>query len=783
MIKRIRKIQNIGRFKLCQSSQAQFDKITLIFGRNTYGKTTLGEILSSLASGVSDGIKQRKSIPDDQQSQQVEISFATEELQNEQVVKYSSGHWLSTPPSGFKLQIFDDGFYHTNLFSGRQFSRETKDSFTSFVLGAQGVAKSQEIESKNKQKREFTIKHNDLRNAVFKEIDDLDKFLKISPTESKKELDLRIESLHNEYVRLSKQQNNSIAIQERIECSFLNWANTISVELTKLNKNLTTSLESHHQEAQQKLNEHIQENFKTTKNAESWIRQGLTQNNLEVCQFCGQSLSVDALALLKIYQISFDAAYDAYENDIKLALGESQTKLIKDRISSLKIIIEGNKAATMSYPELLEENQKFSSIQEKLNLIITQLSEDFSYWESFVSDLNNAIDIAIKKKLASPHKTVDALQFDELIKLDETINSYIGQYNGFMKKLNYIIKQYKKSLMDSTIIQRLIKIKRLEEEEKIKLKRIELSDQCTDYKKFYTTIQSLKIEIPQLQLELANEQSQFLDKFFDRLNKFFNLFGSHDFRLEKAFDTKGHKPIYYLKIKFQGYPISEKNLDRVFSESDRRSLALSVFWAVIDGLSDLEKQKCIVVLDDPVTSFDNHRISSVYSEIVKLSDNVRQIILLSHFEQGVTHFLNTYKENKPVKLLSIERTNNSSKICEADIESFIKSNHEKATQDIFNFIQENQNNHKVGDLRVFLEYEIDLRFAKQLIGVNERNLSDRIDRLKEIGAISEPTANEAHSWREILNPSHHIWIGNDIEDQRNTAREFMNFIYHKLIPN
>lgn len=782
MIKRIKKIQNIGRFKLCQPSQAQFDKITLIFGRNTYGKTTLGEILSSLASGNADGIIQRKSIPNDQQSQQVEISFVTDELQNEHVVKYSSGHWLSALPSGFKLEIFDDGFYHTNLFSGRQFSRETNDNFTSFVLGVLGVAKSQEIESKNKQKGEFTRKRNELQKAVFNEIDNLDNFLKLSPTESKMELNLRIESLRNEYGKLNKQQKNGAATQERTECVFLGWGNIISIELTKLNESLQTSLESHHQEAQHKLNKHIQASFKVTQNAENWIRQGLTQNNSEVCQFCGQFLSTEALELLKIYQTSFDTSYDDYDNSIKKELNESQSELITDRISSLKIIIEGNKAATMSYPELLEDNQKFLSTHGNVNLIITQLYEDFSVWESIIGELKNAIDSAIKQKLASPHKQVDALQFDILLEIDKKISSHIGQYNGFIIKFNYYFQQFKASVIDSTISQRLVEIYRQGIEEKRKLKRLELSDQCTDYKKFDTIIQSYKVEIPQLELELANEQSQFLDKFFDRLNRFFNLFGSHDFQLERALDTKGHKPIYFLKIKFHGHPISEKNMDRVFSESDRRSLALSVFWAVIDGLSNLEKRKCIIVLDDPVTSFDNHRISSVYSEIVKISDDVRQIILLSHFEQGVTHFLNTYKDNGHVKLLSIERTRNSSEIRVTDIENFIKSSHEKATQDIFSFIQGDQNTHNIGDLRIFLEYEIDLRFAKQLIGIDAHNLSDRIDKLKEIAAISDLTANEAHKWREILNPSHHIWVSSDIEDQRHNAREFMGFIYHRLIP-
>ncbi len=229
--------------------------------------------------------------------------------------------------------------------------------------------------------------------------------------------------------------------------------------------------------------------------------------------------------------------------------------------------------------------------------------------------------------------------------------------------------------------------------------------------------------------------------------------------------------------------VSEQNLSRIFSESDRRALALSVFWSGLSGLNDIDKKNTIVILDDPVTSFDNHRVSMVHQEIVGISENVRQVILLSHFEQGISHFLNTYKNNKAIKLLEIERSTNSSVIKNSDMDFFLKTTHEKEANNIFEFIQGNTNSHNAGDLRVFLEVEINQRFAKQLISISENNLSDRIDKLKESKAISEETAKETHKWRETLNPAHHIWLGNDLEDQRHIASEFMDFVYHKLNPS
>lgn len=782
MLKRIIKIQNIGRFRLCTPNSAQFEQITLIFGRNTYGKSTLGDLLSSLESGNTDAIKQRKTIPNDQQSQQAEISFVTDVCQSEQKIKYQNDIWQPSIPAGFKLKIFDDGFYHNNLFSGKQFSRETKDNFSSFVLGAQGVAKRQEIETKNKQKGEATRKRNDLQKAAFKDIEDLEGFFRLSPIESKDQLNDKIESLRNDYAKLKKRQKEASSIQLRKECELIEWKNDFSISLSKLNEAFMTSLQSHHQQAQQKLAEHIQTHFKSSEKAEVWIRQGLAQNNSETCQFCGQTLSNEAKSLLDVYRQSFDTAYENHDKHIQQALEKSKAELLKDRTHPLKIIIATNTSVIMSYPELSEDNQLFRSLQEQIMALETQLSEDYLKWEQLISSLNNEVESLIKQKLASSHKAIDALQCNSLLEVETAITEKVAQYNKRIADINLIYHSFKASLVDATIDRRLIEIERDGKLEKRKLQRIQLSEQCTNYLDFDEKVKKLKVEIPSLEEQLATEQSQFMENYFDRLNKFFRLFGSHDFQLEKGLDTRGHKPIYYLKVKLHEHDIPDKNLDCVFSESDRRSLALSVFWAALDGLSKDEKKKCIVVLDDPVTSFDNHRISMVHQEIVKLSEDVRQVILLSHFEEGVTRFLNTYRNNKTVKLLSIERNGGTSELKVTEIEQFIKTAHEKVAHNIFCFINRNTNSHNVGDLRVFLENEINLRFAQQLAGIDERNLADRIDRLKEIGGISEDTASLIHDWRETLNPNHHKWINSDIEDQRHTASQFMEFVYNRLIP-
>jgi wobble nucleotide-excising tRNase len=141
MLKRIKSIQNVGKFKLCKPAAVEFGKITFIYGLNTYGKSTLGDIFSSLRTGKTSAIKARKTIPGDDSKQEITLSFQPEGKSESNIV-YSNDSWQSKLPADLNLHVFDDGFYHDNLFSSRQFTRATKEAFSSFVLGEKGGCKS-----------------------------------------------------------------------------------------------------------------------------------------------------------------------------------------------------------------------------------------------------------------------------------------------------------------------------------------------------------------------------------------------------------------------------------------------------------------------------------------------------------------------------------------------------------------------------------------------------------------------------------------------------------------
>jgi wobble nucleotide-excising tRNase len=783
VLKRIKKIENIGRFKNCQGSQALFAQVTYIYGRNTYGKTTISDLLASFGRGSIDAIKARKTLPIelDAGKQSAELTFLADGDPKETTARFTGERWDPIAPGNLTIRVFDDGFYHTHVFAARSFTRDTKVNFSSFVLGERGVLKAKEIAERNKRKGEATREKSKLHKTAFSEKSDreLAEFIALEPTESIEELEEKVANLRATYQAFNSQIMNADKIQARGELSEIRWVADLSATLQELSKCLEGSLESHHEEAKKALSEHIQATFAEPLTAENWIRTGLTQNKGEKCQFCGQLLNDDAHHLLNVYRESFNAAYGKHEASVVSVLDSAIKSLRKNRTADPTVTLHENDAFLRSYPEL-EENGQYISQRAELIELASRMKECLAALMEQQAEIAADADKDISAKRSNPHRAINRVVSLEISELEAHITQLVIKYNDIAKVLNGVIAAFKKSCVDPARQNDLVKLEGSGKAEARKLDRLRRKVQCEEYAALGSEITRLGNEIAVLQRELADDQSAYVDAFFDRINKYFKSFGSRDFTLSKGSDLSGHTPVYYLKVKLKNADIAEKDLDHVFSESDRRALALSVFWAGIDGLPDPDRRRAIVVLDDPVTSFDLHRVTAVHKEFAAMADRVRQIIVFSHFEKGICNFLTTYRKSKEVALLEI--SSGSSKLERLDVEEFLQTEHEKARNRILRFIGGEGDFNGLGDLRVYLEYEIAHRFAKQLVGIDEETLSSRIEGLRLTGAVSEATAKEADSWREILNPAHHDWIDNDIEDQRHTAAEFMDFVYHKLVP-
>ena len=149
MLKRITSIKGIGPYVNCAAGPVEFRKTSLIFGYNSYGKSTLCELLRSLETGNTDEVAARENIPGPI-AQQATLTFA-EDGKNETPVTLKDGNWTAALPYPFSIRVFDSAFVSRNLFTGSRAERSNKEALSRFVLGEQGVKQANEIADMRKR--------------------------------------------------------------------------------------------------------------------------------------------------------------------------------------------------------------------------------------------------------------------------------------------------------------------------------------------------------------------------------------------------------------------------------------------------------------------------------------------------------------------------------------------------------------------------------------------------------------------------------------------------------
>lgn len=783
MLKRIQTLRNIGRFQNCKSGSLEFGRLTILYGRNTYGKSTLGDVFASIQENDGGLVTGRMTIPHDGYPQHISLSLLPPSSTKEVPLTFDNGAWTGGLPAGLGIRTFDDGFIHRNVFVARQFSRVTKENFSAFVLGEQGVKQAKAIAEKKQARHGASRQRSQLEKLAFKDAGELQSFLKLSPTGTLEDSEAKLLSLSNEYAAVRMQQKQIQAIHARDEGTALTWSTDFSDGLSALNQTLELGLEGAHKEAKASVAQHINTAFQQTQGAEHWIRQGVRQNKGELCQFCGQELTEDAHKLLDLYRQAFDDAFDNHETAVKQQLATALNQAAHLPVNHVRVTLAKNSAAYAVYQEL-RSNETYSSAMSRVAEFTNEIETTLVALANELPDALNRLDAVAIKKQSAPHAVLEPVDETSVRSLESQVQRQVSDYNAWIRACNAEIAAFKKGTNAEALQQRLEKIESDGKAERRNNNRIKLTSQCNEYIGLSAQISSLDQDIVTLEKRLQGEQSDYLRQFFGSLNDWFNRFGSHDFTLERGETKQGHTPIYFLKVKYKGQAINESALGQVFSESDRRALALAVFWTQLHSLPKLTLAEQIVVLDDPLTSFDDHRVTAVHRELASTVEKVRQIVVLSHYRHDIEMFFKTFRDHPDVRLLVLVAGGASGTGIEAgDPREFLLTDHQKAHERLTAFGDGHTNDHSSGDLRIFFEIELDSRFAAQIAAhrLEARPLGDKIEMLFEIGVIAEEIKNQCHSWRNVLNPSHHTWTAADLENQRNTVRDFLDFVYNRLI--
>lgn len=776
-IGRIKEIKNIGTFaNFSNGASLGFEKLTFIYGFNTFGKTTLTDIFQSLKHSDAQIIQSRKTIP--QQNSQQKVLF-TEKNTTESDVKFENNIWSNNSISN-NLEIFGTDFIHKNIFTGLAIERSNKENFTQFVLGEQGVNLAREIAEKKKalgdKKRDLKSKvPHFVKNSTNEEIK---KFLEFPVDVSEKE-EIGAQFLQKQ-TDLQKQKDlleNPTKILNLQEPNVFSEPVLNIIELLNdINSLLQENYSSVKDDLLVRLKQHIDSNFSATDNAEGWVKTGTQycKNGEDGnCPFCGQSLK-GASDLMDIYNSYFDGAYNNFisriEDDLssKLMAIERVNFRYKSQLQDALTMVKEFKSLITS-PDFLT---KISDLESKISFL--QEDELNQKKETILFEIKSQCDLKNK----APHKKVNIVDTQDFL---VSLNAYVQLLREVKIVINGIradIIQFKELYKNIQEIQKKISgITQEVNDLEYKKVRIDLDLECKTYANLQSEIVQLEMNIALLQERLRTDQSNYLDIYFTEINKLFKKLGSKDFTLDKDIDNTGHMPVCSLKVEFHGVGIPNNQLKTVFSESDRRTLSLAIFWARICLKTNDEKAKTVIILDDPATSFDDNRVTNSVNLFKEILGNISQMVILTHYPHFIKRFCEITKEaHLTVKYLKIDQNTTTSLLIESNREEFTQSDYDKTFLKIYGFINQTHSESIKTDLRPFFEnLYLPIVFAKQIRDkqVDCSSLKTMIDGIFDDSRVK----TKLQKFRTTLNPDSHFFTSNNDEDVRNFASEMMDYLY------
>lgn len=615
VIETINFLSNVGEFKrVVDGASLPLERLTLVYAENGRGKTTLAEILRSLATGNPMGIIERKRIDSDD-APVVVITFAGD---SDDAV-FNDEEWNIPPLT--TLTTFDDQFVAANVCSGLEVDNAHRQSLHTLILGERGVALNTAFQA--------LVDRRPKHNAELRERSDA--ILSAVPLELRKwieDKEGRIDqfcALNDEPDVANKLQDqvrlrDAAEHQEEINKALRPEALSLTpFDLEQIESVLARDLPGFVTAAVQRIGEHVAH---LGRGGERWLSEGVSYLDASAqpttCPFCLQDLT--SSSLLEDYKRYFSDAY----RDLK-----SEAQRMRDAI-----------AATHG-----------SDAQTRFERAVGQTDERLRFWSDHCPVESIEIDAqAIVASSEGAHAAVAAhleAKRDaplEPLSLSTDARDAIARYEesrSIVAAANRSVEQSRRTI--ATFVDQLEAADEGDVNREImRLTAVqtrylpEVAPLCDAYMAAQEAKSKTEDEITRVRQQLADHRQTAFPKYEERLNHYLERFGA-GFSLKALTprDIGGPSSTYALEIKGrhvqvnkQDVPDGEYSFGNTLSSGDRNTLAFSMFLVAIDLHPN--PGELTVVIDDPISSLDHNRSFVTVVEIANLIDRVAQVIVLSH---------------------------------------------------------------------------------------------------------------------------------------------------------
>ena len=596
-------LRNVGVFdNITPNAQLGLSPFSVIYAENGRGKTTLAAILRSLALGNPTLITERHRLGA-QAAPHVVVSH-----QGNQLI-FQNGNWNAPGPD---IAIFDDTFVSANVCSGIEIETSHRQNLHELILGAQGVALNATLQVHIARVEQHNVDLRMKGEAI--------------PAEERGDLtpnafcvlraDPGIEAKLQEAERRMSAAKAADAIRQRDGFLPLGLP---TFDVASINRVLGLNLANLEAEAAAQVRSHL---TRIGAGGEAWVADGMSRiagtsegADTENCPFCAQDLN--GSALIRHYQAYFSQAYIDLQREIR------------DEGVGVKTAHGGD------IPTAFERSIRTAAQTRgfwKDFLAVPEIDVDTAAISRNWTAAREAVLGVLRAKAKSPLEAM-ILPHDvlEVIALFEVRVAKIAELSGHLIACNAQIDIVKEQAAAADIAALTTDLKRLKAVQQRFLPAI--AALCDAYLLEKDAKAATELLRDQARGALDNYRQNIFPAYENAINDYLGRFNA-GFRLGAVVSVNtrtGSSAAYNIVINQQPVGLTADNgpsFRNTLSAGDRNTLALAFFFASLDQDPNLAQK--IALIDDPMTSLDEHRSLTTVQEMRRLHARIQQMIVLSH---------------------------------------------------------------------------------------------------------------------------------------------------------
>lgn len=762
MISGINLVRSIGQFEDASGSHFPLARVALVYAENGKGKTTLSAIMRSLSTGEPKPILDRRRLGAIQDPEVVLNTGAPPSI-------FRSGAWNVRDAN---VAVFDDEFVANNIYSGISIETTQRQNLHELILGAQGVAFGAELSQRAADIEDHNRKLRELGGAIPKASlgrFQVDAFCDLKP---EADLDVKVESAEQ---RLrSAQSAQSIGASPPIPAISLPSVNVESI---------STLLQSGLQNLQETATEEVRGHLRTLgKKSERWVGEGyalhgsLKANGNNTCPFCAQDLG--SSQLLHHYEAYFGAAYNRHKQDV----GTFVTAFQKEH---------GPEALAGFERRVREASERRDFWKQFTNVSSTSFdtAEIARVWKTMWELVGAILDQkrgAPLEQLRLTAEATDAISaYDQArTEVSEKSNELTAANDG-VKLAKEVAAHGNIAALDADLKSLVARRDRF---------RPEIAAACDAYVQERTAKSATEAARDQARTRLEQYRTSVFPQYQESVNDFLGRFNA-GFRLEAVAPQNtraGSSATFNVVVnnhQVDPSAVSGPSFRTVLSSGDRNTLALAFFFA--STYLDPQIASKTIVIDDPMTSLDEHRSMHTIQEIKKLVPHVAQVIVLSHSKPFLFELweaiANTQKSS-----IQLIRSQNGSVFASWDVSSETRSVYDQqigAVQAYLRLADPSKARSVAESLRPILERFLRIAYAEEyepgmMIGVFAQKSRQRLSGGNPIlgsndTAELQALTDFANRFHHDSNPSYQTELINDGQ-LADMARRTLRFVTKPL---